>query len=82
MQTNFRSKGPAYPLLHIDAFNSALAETPYADLDPVLNVAAHHGPSACCHMECGGLKILCPISGDGAFHDQLFTSEVGLSRIL
>ncbi|KLO16382.1 clathrin adaptor, mu subunit [Schizopora paradoxa] len=64
VQTNFRSKGPAYPLLHIDAFNNALSETQYANLDPVLSVAAHHGPSACCHMECGGLRFLCPVSGD------------------
>ncbi|KAI5124765.1 hypothetical protein M0805_005399 [Coniferiporia weirii] len=65
IQTNFKTASPAYPLLHIDAFNNALADSATGQIDPVLYVSAHQGPSACCHMECGGgLRLLCPVSGD------------------
>lgn len=67
IQTNFKTTSPAYPLLHIDAFNNALSESSDGQIDPVLYVSGHNGPSACCHMECGGLRLLCPVSGDGTF---------------
>jgi AP-3 complex subunit mu len=69
IQSGFRSSSPAYPLLHIDTFNDALAKTSNPeDIDPVLYSSQFDisdGSSACCHMECGGLRFLCPISGDG-----------------
>ncbi|TDL29796.1 clathrin adaptor, mu subunit [Rickenella mellea] len=64
IQTNFRTTSPVYPLLHIDAFNDALAKSPNGQLDPVIYISGHQGPSACCHTECGDLKLLCPVSGD------------------
>ena len=68
IQSNFRTKSPAYPLLHIDAFNDSLAKakSKRGEIDPVLYVASHHGKSACCHIESGGVRILCPVSVDGA----------------
>lgn len=65
VQTNFKTTSPAYPLLHIDAFNNAVAGSPDGRVDPVIYVPAHQGPSACCHVECGGLRLLCPVSDDG-----------------
>ncbi|TFY73547.1 hypothetical protein EWM64_g10465 [Hericium alpestre] len=68
VQTGFRSVNPAYPLLHIDAFNSAVAKAKrIQDVDPVLYVSQTYElgtPSACCHVEHGGLRFLCPVSGD------------------
>ena len=69
IQSGFRSTVPAYPLLHIDAVNNALASVSRpADVDPVLQVqhpSNEDTPSACCHVACGDLRILCPISGNG-----------------
>ncbi|KZP27919.1 clathrin adaptor mu subunit [Athelia psychrophila] len=65
IQSGFRASPPAYPLLHIDAFTTALAKAPRAfDIDPVLYVATPETPSACCHIQRGDVRILCPISGD------------------
>ncbi|KAF8639651.1 hypothetical protein AX17_000916 [Amanita inopinata Kibby_2008] len=68
IQSGFRSKSPAYPLLHIDALNNVLAKAPRPDdVDPVLYVQPYNStgfPSACCHIRCSDIKILCPVSGD------------------
>ncbi|KAF7984537.1 hypothetical protein HWV62_13719 [Athelia sp. TMB] len=65
IQSGFRASPPAYPLLHIDAFTTALAKAPRAsDIDPVLYVPTPEAPSACCHVHRGDVRILCPISGD------------------
>ncbi|KAF9008839.1 Mu homology domain-containing protein [Cyathus striatus] len=67
IQSGFRSTSPAYPLLHIDAFNAALSKASRPDdVDPVLYVPAYSGglPSACCHVVCGDIRFLCPISGN------------------
>jgi AP-3 complex subunit mu len=57
-------------MLHIDALVDALAKAARpSDVDPVLYVPAHNldGPTACCHMQVGGMRFLCPISGDREF---------------
>lgn len=70
IQSGFRSSSPAYPLLHIDALNNALAKSPRPnDVDPVIYVPTYDGrdsllPSACCHIVCGDIRIVCPVSGD------------------
>ncbi|KAA1466028.1 clathrin adaptor mu subunit [Dentipellis sp. KUC8613] len=67
VQTGFRQFSPAYPLVHIDAFNNALAKAKrLQDVDPVLYVQTYElgAPSACCHVEHAGLRFLCPVSGD------------------
>ncbi|EPQ59498.1 clathrin adaptor, mu subunit [Gloeophyllum trabeum ATCC 11539] len=67
VQTSFHSTSPAYPLIHIDTYNNALAKVSRPDdVDPVLYVSGINDdkPSACCHVGCGGLRILAPISGD------------------
>ncbi|KAF7301598.1 MHD domain-containing protein [Mycena indigotica] len=73
IQSGFRSKPLAYPLLHIDAFNTAVAKSRRAgDIEPVIYVPAYNvaeSPSACCHVECADIRILCPVSDDG---DPLF----------
>ncbi|KAF5357655.1 hypothetical protein D9758_007443 [Tetrapyrgos nigripes] len=70
IQSGFRSSSTAYPLLHIDTVNKALqkAASP-KEIDPVLYIAPYNTaddpkPSACCHVECGDIRMLCPISGD------------------
>ncbi|ESK86633.1 ap-3 complex subunit mu-1 [Moniliophthora roreri MCA 2997] len=60
-QSGFRDKShlPAYPLLHIDAFNNSNTS------DPVIYVPdVGGGPSACVHVASGDVRILCPVSGD------------------
>ncbi|KAF5322424.1 hypothetical protein D9619_001063 [Psilocybe cf. subviscida] len=73
IQSGFRSTSPGYPLLHIDAVNDALAKaTRPQDVDPVIYVSAYNigdSPSACCHVPCADMRILCPISGNA---DPLF----------
>ncbi|KAJ6567293.1 Mu homology domain-containing protein [Mycena vulgaris] len=68
IQSGFRSTSPAYPLLHVDAFNNALPKSHRkGDIDPVIYVPPYNvadSPSACCHVECGDMRILCPVSGD------------------
>lgn len=66
IQSGFRSTSPSYPLLHIDALNNALAKSPES-VDPVIYVAPYNtaASTACCHIQCGDIKLLCPVSGDG-----------------
>ncbi|KAJ6538962.1 Mu homology domain-containing protein [Mycena capillaripes] len=68
IQSGFRSTSPAYPLLHVDAFNNAIPKSHRpGDIDPVIYVPPYNvadSPSACCHVECGDMRILCPVSGD------------------
>ncbi|KAJ7122857.1 Mu homology domain-containing protein [Mycena epipterygia] len=68
IQSGFRSTSPAYPLLHVDAFNNAVPKSHRpGDIDPVIYVPPYNvadSPSACCHVECGDMRILCPVSGD------------------
>ncbi|KAI0334884.1 clathrin adaptor mu subunit [Cubamyces sp. BRFM 1775] len=66
-QSGFHSFPAAYPLLHIDALNNALANASRSDdVDPVLYVPGINmdTPSACCHVKRGDLRYLCPVSGD------------------
>ncbi|KAF8579211.1 hypothetical protein K439DRAFT_1525641 [Ramaria rubella] len=37
-----------------------LSKLQFGLLDPVIFVMGYNGPSACCHVECGGLRILAP----------------------
>jgi hypothetical protein len=61
----------------VDALNNALAKSTRAgDVDPVIYVPTYDGrdallPSACCHIMVGDIRIVCPVSGDGEFSDQL-----------
>ncbi|ETW84504.1 hypothetical protein HETIRDRAFT_103055 [Heterobasidion irregulare TC 32-1] len=67
VQSGFRAFSPAYPLIHIDAFSSALGRASRPrDVDPVIYVPSFEldAPSACCHLPHGGLTFLCPVSGD------------------
>jgi hypothetical protein len=65
VQTSFRSFPPAYPLLHIDAYSTALEKAARPeDIDPVLLVNIPDAPTACCHLQHRSLTFLCPISGD------------------
>jgi AP-3 complex subunit mu len=65
VQTSFRSFPPAYPLLHIDAYSTALEKAARPeDIDPVLLVNLPDSPTACCHVQHRSLTFLCPISGD------------------
>ncbi|KAJ4472058.1 Mu homology domain-containing protein [Lentinula aciculospora] len=68
IQSGFRSNTTAYPLLHIDAVNNALQKAERsADVDPVIYVTPYNTTaisSACCHVEVGDLRFLCPVSGD------------------
>ena len=69
IQSGFRSTNAAYPLLHIDTLNNALSSSARRDdVDPVLHVPGYSSDgkqSACCHVKCGDVRILAPISGDG-----------------
>ncbi|KAF9027078.1 hypothetical protein BDP27DRAFT_1437282 [Rhodocollybia butyracea] len=67
IQSGFRSSTTAYLLLHINAVNNALQKADCSeDIDPVIYVAPYNSanPSACCHVEVGDMRFLCPISGD------------------
>ncbi|KAF9482003.1 clathrin adaptor mu subunit [Pholiota conissans] len=68
IQSGFRSTSTAYPLLHIDAVNNAVAKARRpGDVDPVVYVSAYNTgdtSSACCHIQCADMRILCPISGN------------------
>ncbi|KAG6820168.1 hypothetical protein H0H93_004431 [Arthromyces matolae] len=65
IQSGFRATPPSYPLLHIDALNNALAKST-GDVDPVIYVPPYSpsSASACCHVKCSDIRILCPVSGD------------------
>ena len=67
IQSGFRSTSPAYPLIHIDAYNTALSKVSRPDdIDPVIHVPSYNNtPSACCHVQCSDMRFLCPISGNG-----------------
>ena len=69
IQSGFRSTNAAYPLLYINTLNNALSSsTRKDDVDPVLHVPGYSSDgkqSACCHVKCGDVRILAPISGDG-----------------
>ncbi|KAF8227969.1 clathrin adaptor, mu subunit [Tricholoma matsutake] len=72
IQSGFRSTSTAYPLLHIDALNNALNKSACpGDIDPVIYVPPYNtdSPTACCHLRCGDIRFLCPVSGDA---DPLF----------
>ncbi|KAF9268294.1 clathrin adaptor mu subunit [Marasmius fiardii PR-910] len=62
IQSGFRSKSPAYPLLHIDALNNEIQKD--SNIDPVLYVQTTDSASACCHLAHSDVYILCPVSGD------------------
>ncbi|KAG8899136.1 hypothetical protein FRB99_006900 [Tulasnella sp. 403] len=68
IQSNFRNHPPSYPLAVVDAFNDVLSklesENKTEDLDPVLYFSSTPVPVVCCHVEKGGLRILCPASQD------------------
>ncbi|KAH8105513.1 clathrin adaptor mu subunit [Cristinia sonorae] len=66
IQSGFRSSPPAYPLLHIDAFNAALEKSARGSIDPVLFVHSleYDASSVCCHVKHGDLRFLCPVTGD------------------
>ncbi|PFH52562.1 hypothetical protein AMATHDRAFT_139622 [Amanita thiersii Skay4041] len=68
IQSGFQATSPAYPLLHIDALNNALAKARRPeDVDPVLHVQSYDSTdtlSACCHICSNDIRILCPVSGD------------------
>ncbi|KAL0581223.1 hypothetical protein V5O48_000811 [Marasmius crinis-equi] len=68
IQSGFRSKSTAYPLLHIDALNNELQKTSNpSNIDPVIYVPPFNTsdtPSACCHISHSDIHILCPVSGD------------------
>jgi AP-3 complex subunit mu len=67
IQSGFRSAPAAYPAIHIDALNDAVAR---GGVDPVLYVPTPGSEgttsSACCHIEVGGMRVLAPVSGDCA----------------
>ncbi|KAG7096590.1 hypothetical protein E1B28_004009 [Marasmius oreades] len=68
IQSGFRSKSPAYSLLHIDALNNELQKhSNPSRIDPVLYVPPFQSTdtaSACCHVSHSDVYILCPVSGD------------------
>nr|GAT46224.1 predicted protein [Mycena chlorophos] len=68
IQSGFRSKPVAYPILHVDALNTAISKSLRAgDVEPVIYVPAYgtsESPSACCHVDCADMRILCPVSDD------------------
>ncbi|KAG5654661.1 hypothetical protein H0H81_009909 [Sphagnurus paluster] len=65
IQSGFRSTSSSYPLLHIDALNNALSKSPNS-VDPVIYVPPYNAnpATACCHVQCNDIRILCPVSGD------------------
>jgi hypothetical protein len=69
IQSGFRSTNAACPLLHIDTLNTALPSSARKDdVDPVLHAPGYSSDgkqSARCHVKCGDVRILAPISGDG-----------------
>ncbi len=71
IQSWFRSTYPTYPLIHVDAVNDAISKAPKPqDVDAVIYVPSltiGDPPSACCHVLCNDMRLLCVISGNGAF---------------
>ena len=71
IQSGFRSNAPAYPLLHIEAVNTALEKSSRErHIDPVLLVPGleYDSSSVCCHVKHGDLRFLCPVTGDRTSH--------------
>jgi hypothetical protein len=83
IQSGFRSTNAAYPLLHIDTLNNALSSsTRKDDVDPVLYVPGYSSDgkqSACCHVKCGDVRILAPISGDGTCSSFIVVAFLALT---
>ena len=71
IQSGFRSTFPTYPLIHVDAINDAISKAPKAqDVDPIVYVPSltlGDPPSACCHVLCNDIRLLCVVSGNGTF---------------
>lgn len=71
IQSGFRSTFPTYPLIHVDAINDAISKAPKAqDVDPIVYVPSltlGDPPSACCHVLCNDIRLLCVVSGNGMF---------------
>ncbi|KAG0699840.1 clathrin adaptor mu subunit [Suillus ampliporus] len=65
IQSSYTTYPAAYPLLHIEALNNALAKAPReGSVDPVIYVGELSCSSACCHVEVGGMRFVATISGD------------------
>lgn len=65
IQSSYTTYPAAYPLLHIEALNNALAKAPReGSVDPVVYVGELSCSSACCHVEIGGMRFIATISGD------------------
>ncbi|KZO92178.1 clathrin adaptor, mu subunit [Calocera viscosa TUFC12733] len=70
IQTTFRTSAPAFPLLHIGAFNDAVARSVSTgeEVENVLYVpgslSAGAAGSALCWVQRGDLRFLCPVSDD------------------
>jgi len=67
IQSAFRTSRGSYALQHIDALNDAFDKNPARTVDPVLYVDSSEGPSACCHVAHGNIRIACPVRGDSKF---------------
>jgi len=84
IQSGFRSTSSAYPLIHIDAYNSALSKVSRPDdVDPVIYVSSYNiaeSPSACCHVQCADMRFLCPISGNGMFFSSLLLGKLNRNK--
>ena len=67
IQSAFRTSRALYALQHIDALNDAFDKNPTRTVDPVLYVDSSEGPSACCHVARGNVRIACPVRGESRF---------------
>ncbi|KAG1820564.1 clathrin adaptor mu subunit [Suillus subaureus] len=65
IQSSYTTYPAAYPLLHIEALNNALAKAlREGSVDPVIYIGELSCSSACCHVEVGGMRFVATISGD------------------
>jgi AP-3 complex subunit mu len=65
IQSSYTTFPAAYPLLHIEALNNALAKASReGSVDPVVYVEELSCSTACCHVEVGGMRFVATISGD------------------
>ena len=67
IQSAFRTSRASYALQHMDALNDAFDKNPARTVDPVLYVDSSEGPSACCHVAHGNVRIACPVRGESEF---------------
>jgi len=67
IQSTFRTSRASYALQHMDALNDAFDKNPARTVDPVLYVDSSEGPSACCHVAHGNVRIACPVRGESGF---------------